>query len=152
MLVDLGRDPEDCSSYVTSFFSWEPPFQPASETTCPPSSTFISQLVGRCCHVAYWVLQPEDRLLYSGGPSSRLGKACPFLLSHQLYQIVVSQEFGLSRVFYLLEDKVASSWACQAYDLEGITQRFLAQITFCESDYSGLLCMLVSIKILHRFE
>lgn len=150
MLVDLGRDPEDCSSYMS------PASFPGSLPSSRPQRLLVLRSVhfsvGQCCHVAYWVSQPEDRLLYSGGLSSRLGKACPFLLFHQLYQIVVSQEFGLSRVFYLLEDKVASSWACQAYELEGITQRFLAQITFCESDYSGLLCMLVSIKILHRFE
>lgn len=137
--------------YITNLFSCWPPFQPASETTCPPQHPILSwldsavMLLTGCC-------SQRTGCCHSCGLSSGLGKACPFLLFPPALQIVVSQEFGLSRVFYLLEDKVASSWACQACDLEGIIQRFLAQITFCESDYSGLLCMLVSIKKLHRFE
>lgn len=35
----------------------------------------------------------------------------------------------LSRVFNLLQDEVASSQACQACGLEGITKCFLVQIT-----------------------
>lgn len=40
MLVELGKETQKLAAYVyPNLLSWQPPFPPASETTCPQHPT-----------------------------------------------------------------------------------------------------------------
>lgn len=120
-----------------------------------PPNCSVSQFRGRVSHGLPEVFVQKERqtALLSGGPGLRLGDQCPFLFATSSTRAVNQfLELGSLEYFLLRKDNyLSSSQTCWDCDLEGITQSFLAQITFCGSDYSGLY-MLVSIKKLHSFE